>query len=68
MHQVKHSVPIDVLSDLVSVYGVVETIFQSLNQHGRQVLIQKKHGYMADIALRPTHGVYLYRTDNSDHT
>ena len=62
MHQVKHPMPIDVLSDLFSLYGVVETIFQSLNQHCRNVLIQYKHGYMADNALRPTHVWYLYRT------
>ncbi|KAM0842103.1 hypothetical protein ACQ4PT_058578 [Festuca glaucescens] len=62
MHQVKYPVPIDVLNHLFSAYGVVEKIFQSLNQHGRKLLIQYQHAYMADNALRGTNGWYLYCT------
>lgn len=62
IHQVKHSVPIDVLNHLFSSYGVVEKIFLSSNQHGRTILIQYQHDYMADNALRATHGWYLYST------
>ena len=62
MHQVKYPVPIDVLNHLFSIYVVVQTIFQSLNQHARKVLIQYQHGYMADNALQAAHGWYLYHT------
>ena len=62
MHQVKHSVPIDVLNHLFCSYGVVEKIFLSSNQHGCTILIQYQHDYMANNALRATHGWYLYST------